>query len=65
MGEGYVFTGVCLSTGGLPLEERDLPLEGGWSLPLEGVLPGGGRPPAAEILSTSGQYASYWNVFLF
>ena len=49
--EGYVFIGVCLSTG--------------WGVVCmgEGV---GQTPPIGYygIWSTSGRYASYWNTFL-
>ena len=40
MGEGNAFKGVCLFTGGVPLEGA-LPLKGVGGLPLEGV---GGLP---------------------
>ena len=50
--EGYVFTGVCLSTRG-----------GGRAWLLPGGLHGIRRD--TEIRSMSGRYASYWNAFLF
>ena len=67
--EGYVFTGVCLSTGRQYLG-RYMP---GRYTPRQ-VTPGqvhplAGTPPAATvhagIRSTSGRYASYWIAFLF
>ena len=74
--EGYVFTGVCLYTGGrslglcpggLSLRPGGGLCQGGLCLGgvcLEGVSVQGGlsrRPP----MVMSGQYASYWNAFLF
>ena len=57
--EGYVFTGVSLSTGwGL--------YPGGGSLTGGSLSRGGfllGRPPPRTV--TCGRYASYWNAFLF
>ena len=52
--EGYVFTGVCLSTG-VCIQRGGLHL-GGWADP----------PPIGYYgtRSTSGRYASYWNAFL-
>ena len=74
--EGYVFTGVCLSTGGClphcmlgytsPGPVADTPP---WA-----DTPLGRHPPWADtslcavhagIRSTSGWYASHWNAFLF
>ena len=57
--EGYVFTGVCLSTGGV-----SAPLHAGIHTP-PGQTPPGQTPPVhAGIRSTSGRYASHWNAFL-
>ena len=64
--EGYVFTGVCLSTGGGVLHpgggspsRGGSPSQGGFSI--RGGSPSGGL----SIRSMCGQYASYWNAFLF
>ena len=57
--EGYVFTGVCLSTGGTCIACMHA---------LPGThAPGYACPPSGyyEMRSMSGQYASYWNAFLF
>ena len=94
--EGYIFTGVCLSTrgggvchiqppradtslgshplgrhpsGGDPLS-RHTPLgrQPPWADTPGHTRPGQTPPPPAGyygIRSTSGRYASYWNVFLF
>ena len=53
--EGYVFTGVCLSTG-----------RGGGGRAWQGGMHGT-HPPGRyhEIRSMSGRYVSYWNTFLF
>ena len=60
--EGYVFTGVCLSTGG------------GVSAPLHAEIHPPGQTPLeadthcavhAGIWSISGRYANHWNAFLF
>ena len=48
--EGYVFTGVCLSTGGVCL----------WSRGVSPLV----RHPHPVRRSTSGRYASYWNAIL-
>ena len=50
--EGYVFTGVCLSTGGRT--HLILSASGGMHAP-------GGY---YKMRSMSGRYASYWNAFL-
>ena len=64
--EGYVFTGVCLSTGGACVAARG----GGMC----GCSPGGGMRGSSgggvrgffdEIRSMSGRYASYLNAFLY
>ena len=67
--EGYVFTGVCLSTGG-GSAPRGSVCSGG-CLVQGGLLPGGwypsmhwGRPPWRDGYCC-GRYASYWNAFLF
>ena len=52
--EGYVFTGVCLSTGGSLRTETPLDRD-----PLTGQ-----RSPPGQRTVTSGRYASYWNAFL-
>ena len=57
-GQGNMFTGVCLSTGGVPGPGR-VPGPGGVSCP-RGVP--GGDPPHGYCC---GRYASYWNAFLF
>ena len=70
--EGYVFIGVCLSTGGC------LVPEGAWSqggcLVGGGVWSGGGGLVSQHVLRQTipgrdgyycGQYTSYWNAFLF
>ena len=54
MGEGNVFTGVCLFTGGLPCGV----------ICMEGVCIKG-ADPSSEIRSTGSQYASNWNALLF
>ena len=58
--EGYVFTGVCLSTGGVcPIACWDT---------ITPPSPEADSPPCAVhagIRSTSGRYASHWNAFLF
>ena len=79
--EGYVFTGVCLSTGRGSVSKNALgsgvSAQGG--VPMGGVCLGPGTrgrhppgpeaaPPHRQILqirSTSEQYASHWNAFLF
>ena len=56
--EGYVFTGVCLSTpGGGGVRGCS---GGAWFFPGRGACIG-----YDEIRSMSGRYASYWNAFLF
>ena len=74
--EGYVFTGVCLSTaGGGVLHPRGVLHREGFSIPGGGVLhPGGGGSPSrgggvlhpggVSIRSMCRRYASYWNAFL-
>ena len=73
--EGYVFSGVCLSTGGgvCPIAYWDTNPLGRytpWQTP-PGRHPPGQTPPVqcsavhAGIRSTSRQYASHWNAFLF
>ena len=70
-GQGNIFTGVCLSTGGggcLPqcmlgchTPQMENP-PGRWRTP-----PGWRTPPReadSSIRSTSGRYASYWNAYL-
>ena len=53
--EGYVFTGVCLSTGGSASRGRGFCIRGADTpTPIGYYL----------IRSTSGRYASYWNAFL-
>ena len=55
LGQGNMFTGVCLSTGGVPGPRG----EGAWS---RGEVPGVDPPPDGY---SCGRYASYWNAFLF
>ena len=70
--EGYVFTGVCLSTGGgsAPLHAGIHPPgrhHPGQTPPQPDTPPPGQTPPCpvhAGIQSTSGRYASYWNAIL-
>ena len=75
-GEGNVFTGMCLSTGGGRVSASvyagmpDPPRPGRHPLPRPGRHPPGTRqtPPQvadSSIRYTSGQYASYWNAYLF
>ena len=62
LGQGNIFTGVSLSTGG---REGCLPqCMLGYTPPGADTPP---HPPGADfsIRSTSGRYASYWNAFLF
>ena len=73
LGQGNVFTGVCLSTGEVPgpggwrgcLLPGGVPALGG-GVPAPGGLvwgvPGGDLPPDGYCC---GRYASYWNAFLF
>ena len=84
LGQGNVFTGVCLSTGGSASVHAGMPDPPGPGTPPPGSRPppgadppprsrpssGPGTPPPpresdARIWSMSGQYASYWNAFLF
>ena len=60
--EGYVFTGVCLSTGG-----GCVLLHAGIQPPPrpEAHTPHPPCPVHAGIRLTSGRYASHWNAFLF
>ena len=72
--EGYVFTGVCLSTGG-----GSASVHAGIPPPRDHAPPGpdppGTRPPRTrpprdqtpprERCYCCGRYASYWNAFLF
>ena len=75
--EGYVFTGVCLSTGGVGIP-RTPPVDGppgmetppdgdtpGWRSPRDGEPPGIETPPGEPPRSMCGRYTSYWNAFLF
>ena len=71
LGQGNIFTGVCLSTGGVCLSAC-------WDIPPGSRHPPDQTPPGADtpseqtppqeadssIRSTSGRYASYWNAFL-
>ena len=62
LGQGNVFTSVCLSTGG-----RGVCLSACWDTPPTRHPPGPGTPPReadCSIRLTSGRYASYWNAFL-
>ena len=73
--EGYVITGVCLSTGGClvpggPSPGGGVPSPGGGLLPGGlvlggGLVPGGpgGEPPKRDGHCCR-RYASYWNAFL-
>ena len=58
LGQGNMFTGVCLSTGGCLLPGGHGP--GGVHGPRG--EPGGDPPPDGYCC---GRYASYWNAFLF
>ena len=72
LGQGNVFTGVCLSTGEVPGPEgvEGVPAPGrgacsGGGVPAPGGLVWGvpgGDPPDGYCC---GRYASYWNAFLF
>ena len=77
LGQGNVFTGICLSTGGGLASQNQKLHDQGASASSRGVCirrglhPGRGldRPPSRYmgyygIRSTSGRYASYWNAFL-
>ena len=68
--EGNVFTGVCLSTGGMGLGEGSLSRGSLWpGVSVQGpggLCPGHSlseRPPSHTV--KSGRYASYWNAFLY
>ena len=68
--EGYVFTGVCLSTGGVyPIACWDTLPRDQWQTSSLGRHPPWADTPLcavhAGIRSTSGCYASHWNAFLF
>ena len=78
LGQGNIFTSVCLSTG------RSASVHAGMHPPQEQTPPGSGQPPQSRhplweqtppgadtpqkadssIRSMSGWYASYWNAFL-
>ena len=78
LGQGNIFTSVCLSTGG------SASVHAGMHPPQEQTPPGSGQPPQSRhplweqtppgadtpqkadssIRSMSGWYASYWNAFL-
>ena len=60
--EGYVFTGVCLSTGGW-----GICLSACWdTTPREQTPPTQEQtPPPPRYGHCCGRYASYWNAFLF
>ena len=77
---GYVFTRVCLSTGGVPRQVHTPGQVHPWQVHLPaGTLPSGrytpwagapqtDTPPCAVhagIQSTSGRHATRWNAFLF
>ena len=76
LGQGNMFTGVCLSTGGCLVPGRGGPWSrgvwswggtwsGGGCLVWGGLIPGGASwrdPPNGHCC---GRYASYWNAFLF
>ena len=61
LGQGNVFTGVYLTTGGRGLCHRDPPDRG----PLHKDPPGQRFPGQTHLTVKSGQYASYRNAFLF
>ena len=75
LGQGNVFTGVCLSTGGVPLGLGGVPLgPGGVHTPhghthlwthtppwTHTLFPPPWTPPTVN----SGRYASHWNAFLW
>ena len=61
--EGYVFTGVCLSTGGVHAMHAPPSMHA----PEHACTPGHARAPSGgyyEMWSMNGRYASYWNAFL-
>ena len=60
--EGYVFTGVCLSTGGRGLPGPGRCLLGGGSASQHALRQ---TPPPGRDGHCCGRYASYWNAFLF
>ena len=63
--ERYVFTGVCLSTGGcLPHPPGQTLSQAGTPLPCRHPLCKPLCPVHAGIWSTSGRYVSHWNAFL-
>ena len=70
-GQGYIFTGVCLSTGGGACSKfwggACSKFFGGCLLQILGgcLLQIFGGSPIFGIRSTFGRYASYWNAFLF
>ena len=71
--EGYVFTRVCHSVHGGGGSAWQGGVHGGGERVWQGGMHGGGgmhgrgsmRGRYYEIRSMSGQYASYWNAFLF
>ena len=71
LGQGYMFTGVCLSTGGCAcsggVSAPVVPVPGECLLPGGCLLWGGGlvETPDPPDGYCCGQYASYWNAFLF
>ena len=58
LGQGNMFTGVCLSTGGGVSGPGGVPGRGG-------LVPGGCLVETSPDGYCCGQYASYWNAFLF
>ena len=60
-----MFTGVCLSTGGVP-GSGEVPGPGGCLVP-GGFGPGElvGRGGLVETTAAGGRYAYYWNAFLW
>ena len=61
--EGNVFTGVCLSTGGLGLCSAGSLSGEGVSVQGLGLCPGGVPVQEDAPKVKSGRYASYWNAF--
>ena len=65
--EGYVFTGVCLYTGGISVWRifvQVVSVWGGVSVQVGGSLSKGVLCQGDPRTVTSGWYASYWNAFL-
>ena len=69
LGQGNMFTGVCLSTGGAWSGGVAWSMGRGclvWGVPaLGGGVPDPGGVPPSPNGYCCGRYASYWNAFLF